>query len=1071
MIEHCKNTSHVNILDNTNPGGLQTIYTFIMPTQTQKLNENWEIVRKVFHRTYLVRSFAKVQNHTRAKIIGDDATEVLAKKFEDARRRQHQFLRKLSVEETFIGRTLGIDSRGRCIRHQKESICKVSQLDSNARDHETIPPIVNTCRVCRLEANRGRYRPAMVNVIGEVRELESDTKEWKDHTVETGNKNHQRNRSHLNTDYDGESSSDINSEAYDEDIELKGSDELPTEINDPLTEAKWIKFLRLRIEQVSSWEDRFALKNHPVVCHYFRMIQSGVPVDVVKVDVEKNGFHSSIVDLEPDLPLERQLDRLGPGALENLRSMGVLTDYGEKDIGDIADEDLALEYQNGSEETGIENIVNKFLSVARLHRFTLIYAVSSILDVNGYARLQIEKISNHSDETPKTANQTANEIHATRRSSETSVKRKPRTSMKRNSTASKKRRSETSMKRNSETSAKDISGKTCSSLATESSDQNDQNRRHGNRQRKRKSSTSEQKTPSRQGSLQTTTTIDTSGHEYLSDDPTSRTENRSRSNHSENPVENPAKEHHVRRKLKAVLSQGSKHKSSKSNHGNSSLPSYASKKSNGQHQKDKEGSENTIDGQRGTHVSPINKSTVAASKASQRSKNASPKHKKRQSNNARIPMGQEGVKMYKKDKASRSNKNPSAEITPSQGMKEVFSEAFVSKGEKNKPQIPMIQDGDKEKISLPKKKLTSVMNFSKAKKKASAKPLGDRMNQKDATSASINDEDSRNKSGKNSVTEKGGSSKQVPAVTVKKKKFMSFFQRAKQSFTTKTRNKIQYGDNEESTAQPTSKDPSALTTNLPSTEFFSSVSSATTSSLIRDIPSGNIATRHLEFNPIDGTSRSIITDTHVIPPEESLDAFIEDTSPKHSPTTFRDKIEDIRQEVRDKEQTINELLRQEVKRRDGVIHDLRRQIKDMNESVERRRGSINLRKRQQDKVRRDSMRDSNSSKTKNANIKKTTNIPVVDEPKRENEKTTSPQHSKKKTGVPLKRDDSRKRRSVTSRPIEISTANTADEGESASVEGKKYELVLLDCIHKLRNIDDVKLEDDDGYEFDWRSRE
>lgn len=1036
----------------------------------------------------MVRSFAKVQNRTRAKIIGDDAREVLAKKYEDARRRQHTFLRKLSVEEIFIGKSLGIDSRGRCIRHQKELVCKVSQLDSNARDHETMPPIVNTCRVCRLEASQGGCRPAIVNVIGEVRELESDTKEWKGHTVETGNKNHQRNKSQLNDDYDGESSSDIDSEDYDEDIQLKGSDELPTEANDPPKESEWIKFLRSRIEQVSSWEDRLALKNHHAMCHYFRMLQSGVPVDVVKVDVEKNGYHSSIVDLEPDLPLERQLGRLGPDALENLRSMGMLTDNGKKDVEDIADEDLTLECHGDSEEAGIENGVKKFFSVAREHGFTLIYVVSSILDVNEYARQQIEKISNHSDETPKTANQTANEIHAIRslealakgtsygsikRSSETLVKRKPRTSMKRNSTTLTKRRSETSLKRNSETSTKDISGKTCSSLGTESSDQKDQNRRHENRQRKRKSSSSGQRTFERQGSMQTTTTIDTSGHEYLSDDPTSRTENRSRSNHSENPVENPAKEHNVRRKLKAVLSPAVKPNRSKRNH------KIASKKYNGEHPKDKEKPENTIDGQRATPASPITKTTAPASKVSHGSKKSSPKHKKRQSSNFNIPMAQEGAMNSKRNKASQSYSNPSAKTNPSQGTKKVSTQATADgEGEKNKYQTPMIRNGDKgsetspnnhkKKMSMPKKNLTSVMKFSRGTKTTSTKPLGDIINQENDTGASIsNDDDSRNKSGKSSVTEKVGSSKKAPVVTVKKKKFMTFFQRAKQSFTTKTRKKFQYGDNEESTGKSTSKDPSALTTNLPSTEFFSSVSSATTSSLIKG---GNIATTHLEFNPIDGTSRSIISDPHVIPPEESLDAFIEETSPKNSPTTSfenKDKIEGIRQEVRDKEQTINDLLRQELKRRDGVIDDLRRQINEMNESVERRRGSMNSRK-EQGKVRRDSMRDSNSSKTKSTNIKKLMNSPIADEPKRENEKTTSPQHSKKKTAVPSKRDDSRKRRSATSRPIEKKTANTSDDGESASIEGMNYELVLLDCIHKLRNIEDVELEDE--YEFDWRSR-
>lgn len=347
-----------------------------MGRRTSKYNDHWEFVRKTFRQVYLVRSFAKVSNRIRANC--DIDTAAVTRMFEDARQRRNVFLRKILVEAAFIGKTLGIDRSGMCIRHPKQLICKFPHFESTAKYQEKLPPVVNFCRICRSDASEeggGRTRghqPAMVNTIGEVQELQSDRKEWKESTSILG-----MERKPYDVGDDEPSSSDIDSD--------ETGHKIGFESDDVLLQADWVEYARFRILQVCSWEDRFALKNHHIFCHYFKMLQFGVAIDAVKFAIQTDGYHPSIMDLAPNVPLELQVNQLVPDALENLRLKGAITKETGKDEASL-DDDLALD--GLSTEVNIEEKISEFLSVVRRRRSNQIFAISSILDVNEYARRQ-----------------------------------------------------------------------------------------------------------------------------------------------------------------------------------------------------------------------------------------------------------------------------------------------------------------------------------------------------------------------------------------------------------------------------------------------------------------------------------------------------------------------------------------------------------------------------------------------------------------------------------------------------------------------------------------------------------
>ena len=133
------------------------------------------------------------------------------------------------------------------------------------------------------------------------------------------------------------------------------------------TEEEWAAQLSRRIVQVRTWEDRFAIKNHPTFCQYFKMLRMGVPADAVKSTAEMDGYHPDIVDLDPNKSLNMQRHLLKPEVMENLQMTGAL---GE-DAGGPGSVD-------GEKELSVPDTVQKVLHAVRQRRMNQVYATMAL---------------------------------------------------------------------------------------------------------------------------------------------------------------------------------------------------------------------------------------------------------------------------------------------------------------------------------------------------------------------------------------------------------------------------------------------------------------------------------------------------------------------------------------------------------------------------------------------------------------------------------------------------------------------------------------------------------------------
>ena len=292
---------------------------------------------------------------------------------EDSHRRRHRYLQNSLMEEAFICKTFGMDRSGMCIRHPNQIIFDIPQQSIGMTEYQNHP--VNTCRICRSESKGGgdghvrRHQPAMINVIEEVQKMQSNRKEWKKRTGILGMKS-----SH----HVLQIRSNRNSLKMNEDDSLDGDDDSGDEFGgdsdeDCLTEKEWEELARFRIIQVRVWQDYFGIKHHPFFCHYFKMIQVGVPIEAVKHAVEMDGYDPSIMDLEINRSLEMRLDKLSPEALENLRSMGALAESSDPNND-----------ANGAVELTIPDTIQRVMSAFRTRRSNQIFAVSALYKENKY---------------------------------------------------------------------------------------------------------------------------------------------------------------------------------------------------------------------------------------------------------------------------------------------------------------------------------------------------------------------------------------------------------------------------------------------------------------------------------------------------------------------------------------------------------------------------------------------------------------------------------------------------------------------------------------------------------------
>ena len=281
-------------------------------------NRHWEFIRKIFRQVYLIRSFAKIPNGDRRNV---KFMRVAIGILDDARRRQHLFLKKILSDGVFLRKILGIDRMGMCIRHPNQFITSSKHFVLTRESHDNFSTVVKSCPSCRIEASKEG----------------------------SGHMQHDR-------------------------PDAKDATELDTD-DKILTQNEWIDFARFRILQVRSWENRFALKSHPIFRRYFKMLHVGVSKEAVKFAVKADGHHPSIIELAPNLPLELQIDQLGPDVQENLRSKGMLAKKEET-------LDNNLDFSNSSAEGNIHATMRRFLSVVRRQRLNQMCALSAMLDEN-----------------------------------------------------------------------------------------------------------------------------------------------------------------------------------------------------------------------------------------------------------------------------------------------------------------------------------------------------------------------------------------------------------------------------------------------------------------------------------------------------------------------------------------------------------------------------------------------------------------------------------------------------------------------------------------------------------------
>jgi Subunit CCDC53 of WASH complex len=349
--------------------------------------------------------------------VEDARQNLLAKAHQ---RRRLGFLQHTAEEEDFICKTLGMDRvYGKCIRHPNQPItANVHAFFMGTNDDYFCQ--VRTCRVCQSEMRAGPTAlqsscanlPNMGNVIEQVQRLQSNTQEWDRRTKILGasvaDLNHTAAAAATTTttttttaNSGSHHTHSVRDETIQEDAaveEFGGDDSLslmdlqrhssshtnltghsfsnpqpPRSSNQSssssikYTEDEWAKQLSRRIAQVRTWEDRFAIKNHPTFCQYFKMLRVGVPLPAVQHAAGMDGYHPSIMELDESKSLTMQLRRLSPQAVENLRTTGALGQVvGGKGTAD------------GDQELSIPETVQKVLAAFRQKRVNQIYATMAL---------------------------------------------------------------------------------------------------------------------------------------------------------------------------------------------------------------------------------------------------------------------------------------------------------------------------------------------------------------------------------------------------------------------------------------------------------------------------------------------------------------------------------------------------------------------------------------------------------------------------------------------------------------------------------------------------------------------
>ncbi|KAL3942422.1 MAG: hypothetical protein SGBAC_003381 [Bacillariaceae sp.] len=253
-----------------------------------------------------------------------------------------QLIERTKRETELIRQHLGIDDKGCCLRHPNQFI--TDKVQPNRR-FETI----KICLICDSEIQAGgkRQRKSMHNVISDLNTLIEDKTAWRNKTnvlyngaeyiPDEDEENEQddpdvfkkkvyekeepdKDYSHMLNFYNKEveeakarknkNNSNKNKNKNKSKKKHPDSDE-STEINLDVIEQEdkmWKEEVKQRVSHVRAWDGDMALKQNPVYAKYFRMVDVGIPKQAIENSMEMDGLDVRIMSLDPNRPLQDQVD-------------------------------------------------------------------------------------------------------------------------------------------------------------------------------------------------------------------------------------------------------------------------------------------------------------------------------------------------------------------------------------------------------------------------------------------------------------------------------------------------------------------------------------------------------------------------------------------------------------------------------------------------------------------------------------------------------------------------------------------------------------------------------------------
>jgi hypothetical protein len=177
-----------------------------------------------------------------------------------------------SVELDIIQRHLGVDEKGRCLRHPNQTICgKVNEHRFGS---------VLLCRICESEIMAGgqKQRRSMAIVIGALKTMQKDRRQWREKTklMHHGKAYQSDEESFSSDDLRSTGTASLDGmlkfcESVDDDQLTKGDHEHDYDNDD----AEWKDEVYARVAQVRAWDGKAALKCNPIYAKYFRMQEYG----------------------------------------------------------------------------------------------------------------------------------------------------------------------------------------------------------------------------------------------------------------------------------------------------------------------------------------------------------------------------------------------------------------------------------------------------------------------------------------------------------------------------------------------------------------------------------------------------------------------------------------------------------------------------------------------------------------------------------------------------------------------------------------------------------------------------